>query len=579
MTQAEFYGAGFPYRTSTEYPGRLIVLEGTDGVGRSTQIAMLRRWLEEAGYAVSDTGLRRSPLTQPGLDAAKQGHTLGKLTMSLFYATDFADRLENQIIPALRAGFIVLSDRYFYSVIARDVVRGADPRWARRVYGFALKPDLVMYLRTDLNSLVSRIVHGRGFNFWEAGMDVTRADNLYDSFIVYQTRLIEQLDLMSSEYNFVQIDASRSVATVNEELRKIIRPLSTERLILKEIPAPTPTAIYGASLILRHLDALVVEITGVRAAQDIEYIHRMRVASRRLRNALPIFQSALPFKKMGPWGKEIRRITRSLGAARDLDVQLDSLHKFLNTIHSTSQFVPGIRRLILRLEQQRAGLQANVIQALDHFEGSNIPVEMHNILDPLALQQDTTIPPHADLYHLAYQTITARLVDFFQREIAIRDPENITELHAQRITAKHLRYTLELFSPLYSNELRPFLNTCRKFQDQLGLLHDCDVWIALLPEFMAEEKQKTIDYYGRPDPYNLLVPGLMEFQLNRLTIRKSQFVEFLDDWDTALSKSLWEKLRTQITIPLISPKVFPTILYPPPAETPLIDQLPDQFDT
>lgn len=224
MTQAEFYGAGFPYRNLSDYPGRLIVLEGTDGVGRSTQIAMLRRWLEEAGYAVSDTGLRRSPLTQPGLDAAKQGHTLGKLTMSLFYATDFADRLENQIIPALRAGFIVLSDRYFYSVIARDVVRGADPRWARRVYGFALKPDLVMYLRTDLNSLVSRIVHGRGFNFWEAGMDVTRADNLYDSFIVYQTRLIEQLDLMSSEYNFVQIDASRSVATVNEELRKFIHP-------------------------------------------------------------------------------------------------------------------------------------------------------------------------------------------------------------------------------------------------------------------------------------------------------------------------------------------------------------------
>jgi len=224
MTHADFYGAGFPYRSITDYPGRLIVLEGTDGVGRSTQIAMLRRWLEEAGYAVSDTGLRRSPLTQPGLDAAKQGHTLGKLTMSLFYATDFADRLENQIIPALRAGFIVLSDRYFFSVIARDVVRGADPRWARKVYGFALKPDLVLYLRTDLNNLVSRIVHGRGFNFWEAGMDVTRADNLYDSFVIYQSRMIEQLDQMTSEYNFVQIDASRSVLTVNEDLRKHIRP-------------------------------------------------------------------------------------------------------------------------------------------------------------------------------------------------------------------------------------------------------------------------------------------------------------------------------------------------------------------
>lgn len=224
MTLTEFYGAGFPYRGISDYPGKLIVLEGTDGVGRSTQTAMLRKWLEEAGYAVSDTGLRRSPLTQPGLDAAKQGHTLGKMTMSLFYATDFADRLENQIIPALRAGFIVLSDRYFYSVIARDVVRGADPRWARKVYGFALKPDLVLYLRTDLNNLVSRIVHGRGFNYWEAGMDVTRADNLYDSFVIYQSRMIEQLDQMATEYGFIQIDASRSVLSVNEELRKQIRP-------------------------------------------------------------------------------------------------------------------------------------------------------------------------------------------------------------------------------------------------------------------------------------------------------------------------------------------------------------------
>jgi CHAD domain-containing protein len=347
--------------------------------------------------------------------------------------------------------------------------------------------------------------------------------------------------------------------------------LSAELLILKFLSTPSPTAIYGASLLLRHLDALVAEITGVRAAEDIEYIHRMRVASRRLRNALPIFQSALPFRKMKPWGQEIQRITRSLGAARDLDVQLDSLYKFLKSIHSTSQFVPGIRRLILRLEQQRAGLQIGVIQALDHFEQSNIALEMHHKLDPLALQQNNTLPPHADLYHHANEIISNRLVDFFQREIAIRDPENITELHAQRITAKHLRYTLELFSSLYSNELKPYLNTCRKFQDQLGLLHDCDVWIALLPEFMATEKQRTVDYYGRPDPYNLLVPGLMEFQANRMALRKSQFVEFLEDWDSTISKGLWEQLRTQITNPLISSNVLPTIQYPSPSDPPQND--------
>jgi dTMP kinase len=225
---AEFYDTGFPYNPITELPGKLIVLEGTDGVGRSTQIALIRRWLEDAGYAVSDTGLRRSPMTQPGLDAAKSGHTLSRLTMSLFYATDFADRLENQIIPALKAGFYVLSDRYFYSIIARDVVRGADPEWARKVYGFALKPSLILYLRADINTLVSRLVHGRGFDYWESGMDIRSGDNLYDSFCNYQTKLIQQFDEMASEFNFITIDANRPVAQVFDDLRKPIKKLITE---------------------------------------------------------------------------------------------------------------------------------------------------------------------------------------------------------------------------------------------------------------------------------------------------------------------------------------------------------------
>ncbi len=225
MTKPVFYGAGFPYLSLKSLPGRLIVLEGTDGVGRSTHIQLLRQWLESEGYAVSDTGLRRSQMTQPGLDAAKNGHTLGRITMSLFYATDFADRLENQIIPALKAGFIVLSDRYFYSIIARDVVRGADPQWARKVYGFALKPDLVLYLRANIPQLVSRIACGRGFDYWESGMDIRCADNLYDSFVVYQSRLIEQFDSMAEEFGFVTVDANRSIQPIFEELREHIRPI------------------------------------------------------------------------------------------------------------------------------------------------------------------------------------------------------------------------------------------------------------------------------------------------------------------------------------------------------------------
>lgn len=225
MRTVQFYGAGFPYHPINELSGSLFVLEGTDGVGRSTQVALLRGWLEEEGYAVSDTGLNRSPLTQPGLDAAKSGHTLSRLTMSLFYATDFADRLENQIIPALKAGFTVLSDRYFYSTIARDVVRGAEPNWVRSVYGFALKPTHAFYLRADLPHLLARTVHGAGFDYWESGMDIRCADNLYDSFVAYQSNMIDQFDRIAEEYHLTVIDANQPIDDVFQALGKAIRDL------------------------------------------------------------------------------------------------------------------------------------------------------------------------------------------------------------------------------------------------------------------------------------------------------------------------------------------------------------------
>ena len=228
MAPTKFYGSGFPYKKIKNLPGKLIVVEGTDGVGRSTQIELLKKWLEKSGYAVSDTGLSRSPLTQPGIEEAKGGNKLFPLTNSLFYATDFADRLENQIIPALKAGFIVLSDRYFYSIIARDVLRGIDPSWARDIYGFALVPDMVLYLKADIDTLITRIVHGRGFNYWEAGMDILKLDNLYDSFREYQTRMIEQFSIMAKEFNFHIINANRSIKVTNDEIMTQIQPILDE---------------------------------------------------------------------------------------------------------------------------------------------------------------------------------------------------------------------------------------------------------------------------------------------------------------------------------------------------------------
>lgn len=228
MAEKKYYGSGFPYLKNKKMPGKLIVVEGTDGVGRSTQVDLLKKSLEKNGFAVSDTGLRRSKLTQPGLDEAKSGNTLSPLTNSLFYATDFADRLENQIIPALRAGFIVLSDRYFYSIIARDVVRGIDPEWARKVYGFALVPDIILYLKADIDTLITRIVHGRGFNYWEAGMDILKENNLYDSFWKYQECMISQFDQMTTEFDFHVVDANVSISRTHQEVLQNIQPILDE---------------------------------------------------------------------------------------------------------------------------------------------------------------------------------------------------------------------------------------------------------------------------------------------------------------------------------------------------------------
>lgn len=227
MTKLSFYGIDAIHLREQEeiLPGRLIVIEGTDSVGRSTQLKRLRPWLESSGYAVVDTEMTRSVLAGPGLKKAKEGHTLGPITLNLFYATDFVDRFENQIIPALRAGFIVLTDRYIYSLIARAVVRGADPAWIRSIYGLALKPDAIFYLKIGIHDLIPRVLQRGGFDYWESGMDMRLGPDLFESFVNYQTRLLKQFDNMSDEYGFQVIDAGQPIEQVTEQLKARIFPL------------------------------------------------------------------------------------------------------------------------------------------------------------------------------------------------------------------------------------------------------------------------------------------------------------------------------------------------------------------
>src|SRR5437868_13453282 len=213
-----FYGKGLPGAHVDELKGQLIVVEGADGSGRSTQIDLLKNWLERRGYPTANVGLKRSMLVSRELERAMQGNILGTRTLSLFYATDFADQLENRIIPALRSGFIVLSDRYIYTLMSRAIVRGVEPAWIREVYSIALIPDAVFYLAVSPRILVERNLRKHlVLDYWESGMDMQRSKNMYDSFIEYQRQIQKEFDTMQELYGFETIDGNRSPRSIQNE--------------------------------------------------------------------------------------------------------------------------------------------------------------------------------------------------------------------------------------------------------------------------------------------------------------------------------------------------------------------------
>jgi dTMP kinase len=222
-TPRRFYGHGIPKVEMDRLAGRLIVVEGADGSGRSTQIAMLVQWLEGCGHATTQVGLKRSSLVSEELEQAQQGNILSRTTFSLFYATDFADQLENIILPALKAGFIVLADRYIYTLMARDMVRGMDENWLKNLYGIALEPDAVFYLNVPPEELVQRsFAKNTALDYWESGMDLGFSRDMFDSFLKYQTTMQQTFRKLQTTYGFTIVDGNRSVEAINTELRKKI---------------------------------------------------------------------------------------------------------------------------------------------------------------------------------------------------------------------------------------------------------------------------------------------------------------------------------------------------------------------
>jgi len=228
----------------SKFPGRLIAVEGLDGSGKSTQIYLLKRWLEAEGIKVYFSEWNSSELVKSATSKGKKRELLTPTTFSLIHATDFADRYERHLVPLLRAGYIVLCDRYIFTAFARDVTRGCPPDWVRGNYNFACIPDLTMFFKADLDVSLNRILEGRPkLKFFEAGMDMRLSSDPYESFKIFQGRILDQYLAMTKEFNFVIIDANEPV----EKQQVIVRKLVKDRIDLKKFkrrsPLPLPPSL------------------------------------------------------------------------------------------------------------------------------------------------------------------------------------------------------------------------------------------------------------------------------------------------------------------------------------------------
>jgi CHAD domain-containing protein len=293
-------------------------------------------------------------------------------------------------------------------------------------------------------------------------------------------------------------------------------------------------------VLIRHLDAFRQQVAGVRQARDPEPLHQMRVATRRLRATLPLFAPVLAPKKSEEWLRAVRKITRALGPARDLDVQIEQLDAYLRDL--PLELRPGIRRLHLRLAQSRQSLQPSILIALDSLASSGVleKIEEKTLRAAALASPDQPSPA---LAALARSTLLARLDDLLAFEPYITQPEQVEPLHRMRIAAKWLRYTLETFAPLDPAGLKPYLRAAKDTQEMLGIIHDCDTWAAYLPAFLQAEQQAVQSYFGHGRPFKRLQAGLVAWAADRQALRERTYAEFISAWQAWQSSRLWDNLR------------------------------------
>ncbi|KUK46260.1 MAG: CHAD domain containing protein [Anaerolinea thermophila] len=296
---------------------------------------------------------------------------------------------------------------------------------------------------------------------------------------------------------------------------------------------------FGAAYILDQVNQFEGEIEGALKAQGIEYVHRMRVASRRLRTALNLFSLYLPDDTAQIWRYEFKGITKALGQARDLDIQIQ-LIKGLLMGDVVREYKPGYRRLLLRLKQNRKNVQERVKSAIEILQKKETLNRIRTVLKKQEENQGLNFPPV--LYQTASESIQRGLEDFLSYQKYIHSPSNGEPLHAMRIAGKHLRYTMEIFAPIYKQSLFPFIEIMEEIQDQLGEIHDCDVWVAWLPEFIALEQNRRQGYIGYARRVKRLLPGIHHLIEDRKLARQQGYHAFLENWQKQKDEQTWEKL-------------------------------------
>ena len=307
---------------------------------------------------------------------------------------------------------------------------------------------------------------------------------------------------------------------------------------------------FAAKVITQNISNLQKAIQGFHKRNNIEDIHDLRVSSRRIRVALEIFRQFLPSKKIKVWERSIRKVTKSFGDARDLDVQLDFIRSFYHR-NDDPIFKPGGRRLILRLNQRRENSQQLLHQTLEELDKDSTLQKMLGVLKTPTTEIKMTSTPEPSLYLLSFDVINKRLEEFLFYEIYLPYPDHVKELHLMRIAAKRLRYTLEIFSSLYFDRLEKPLEVIRLVQTNLGEIRDCDVWLNYLPNFLEKERSRVLKYFGNPRPYRRLIPGVQMLQENRRVERDTLYNTFLKNWKKWHQVEIWSNLRQTIFNPVL----------------------------